>query len=138
MIRFFQRRCGKRSSPKVSGQVMILTTLVIGGTILGATTIGGLLVLYQIRQSTDLANSAKAVFAADTGVEWGLYEYYKKRPPAPSPHPRPATPLSNGASFTTICRDSAGSTVSCNDPQTDVIIGTGDSGNVKRAFKISF
>ena len=38
-----------------SGQVMIITILALGGTLLGATTVAGLLTLYQIRNSTDLA-----------------------------------------------------------------------------------
>jgi hypothetical protein len=62
---------GKKNR-KRSGQVMILTVLALGGTILGAATVASLLVVYQIRQSTDLANSARAIFAADTGIEWGF------------------------------------------------------------------
>ncbi len=59
------------------GQAMLVTVLALSGTILGATTIAGLLMLYQIRQSTDAVNSAKAVFAADAGMEWGLYKFFK-------------------------------------------------------------
>jgi hypothetical protein len=59
------------------GQVMLITVLALSGTILGATAIAGLLMLYQIRQTTDAANSAKAIYAADSGIEWRLYRFFK-------------------------------------------------------------
>jgi len=55
---------------------MLLTVLIISGTILGATTIAGLLMLYQIRQATNTALSLQALFAADTGLEWRLYQLF--------------------------------------------------------------
>jgi|SRR3989344_3397609 len=79
------------------GQVMLLTVLTLGGTILGATTIAGLLMLYQIRQSADLANSAKAFYGADTAIEWGLYQFFKPGSSAPAPA------FTNGTTFTTVC-----------------------------------
>src|SRR3989344_5773934 len=57
------------------GQAMLLTVLTIGGTLLGATAIAGLLMLFQIRQSTDLKNSNKAIYAADSAIEWGNYNW---------------------------------------------------------------
>lgn len=56
-----------------SGQAMLLTVIALGGTLLGATTIAGLLMLHQIRQSTDLRDSNKAIFAADAGIELANY-----------------------------------------------------------------
>ncbi len=55
---------------------MLLSILALGGAILGATTIAGVLMLYQIRATTDTQNSAKAIFAADAGTEWTLFDYY--------------------------------------------------------------
>lgn len=80
-----------------TGQVMLLTVLTLGGTILGATTIAGLLMLYQIRASSDLANSGKALYGADTGIEWGLYQFFKPGSTAPAPV------FTNGTTFTTVC-----------------------------------
>jgi hypothetical protein len=60
---------------KRSGQAMLIAVLSLGGAILGATTVAGLLTLYQIRATTDTANSAKAIFAADTGTEWALFNH---------------------------------------------------------------
>ena len=66
------------------GQVMLLTVLIVSGTILGATTIAGILTLNQIRQSTNVINSLQAVFAADTGLEWELYKLFRD-----STYPKP-------------------------------------------------
>ena len=55
---------------------MLLTVLIVSGTILGATTIAGLLMLYQIRQATNFSQSLQALFAADTGLEWKLYQSF--------------------------------------------------------------
>ena len=56
---------------------MLLAVLVISGTILGATTIAGLLMLNQIRQAANIGLSLQAIFAADTGVEWELFKLFK-------------------------------------------------------------
>ena len=56
-----------------SGQAMLITVIALGGTLLGATTIAGLLMLHQIRQATDLRDSNKAIFAADAGLEMARY-----------------------------------------------------------------
>ena len=53
---------------------MLLAGLLISGTILGATTIAGLLMLYQLRQATNVGYSLQALFAADSGLEWKLYQ----------------------------------------------------------------
>jgi hypothetical protein len=57
------------------GQVMLLSALLIGGSILAATSVAGYLMLLQIRQSTNIANSAKAITAASTGIDWALYQH---------------------------------------------------------------
>ncbi|MDP2598610.1 MAG: hypothetical protein Q8P49_02145 [Candidatus Liptonbacteria bacterium] len=78
------------------GQAMILSILALGGSILGATTIAGLLMAYQIRGTTDSVNSAKAIFAADGGIECGLYNFIKD-PTVQCPNP--SSPFPNGASY---------------------------------------
>ncbi len=59
------------------GQAMLLAVLAMGGIILGATAIGGFLMIHQIRQTTTAEHSAEAIFAADAGLERGLYQYFK-------------------------------------------------------------
>jgi hypothetical protein len=121
-----------------SGQVMILTVLALGGTLLGATTVAGLLTLYQIRNSTDLANSAKAIFAADAGVEWGLYNAFcasTGKTPCPVP---PLGGFSNDSSVEVICQDGAGEVVNCEDPGIVSLKAIGSAGGSSRAFEASF
>ena len=113
---------------------MLLTVLALGGTVLGATTIAGLLTVYQIRQTTDLANSAKAISAADTGIEWGLYQFFK---PDTSRSLEGSGPvLTNGASYTTVCLDAANNTVPCTDPSLASIRSVGRSANSNRALSL--
>lgn len=76
-----------------TGQVMILAVLALGGVVLGATTIAGTLMRYQIRRATDFQNSARAIFAADSGVECALYNYFNGSTCESS------LTLSNGASY---------------------------------------
>ena len=76
------------------GQVMLLTVLVIGGLLLGASAIAGLMMVYQLRQASDVVNSTKAIFAADTGIEWELYRMFKN-----SNYAKPA--MTNQADFST-------------------------------------
>lgn len=73
-----------------SGQVMIITIVMMGGILLSATAIAGLLLVYQIRQANDSENSAKAFFASDTGLEITSWCYFK----GCSPHDAINPPLS--------------------------------------------
>ncbi len=57
--------------------MMILSVVMIGGVLLGASAIVGTLLVYQIRQSNNAIDSAKAFFAADAGIEWQSYSYFK-------------------------------------------------------------
>ena len=115
------------SARSTTGQVLILTVLTLGIVLLGATTIAGLLMVYQIRQVSDLASSGKAIFAADTGVEWGLYQFFNPS----SGHAVPT--LSNGATFMTTCSPVA----DCTDSGTILIKSVGKSANTQRSFGLS-
>lgn len=139
-LSFCKRMQNKYSNKigKQSGQVMIMTVLALGGTILGATTIAGLLMVYQIRQSTDMANSVKAVYAADAGIEWKLYDFFIGSAPTLS-----FQDSKTSASTTMSCYDSSGSSLDCaTTPAVDVaridVRSIGRNGAVSRAFKISF
>lgn len=120
---------------------MILTILALGGTLLGATTVAGLLTLYQIRNSTDLANSAKAIFAADAGIEWGLYKSFcangGSQTPCLVPEPGDFT-FSNGSSVEATCYDAGNLAVDCTDPSVTSIRSVGSAGGSSRAFEASF
>lgn len=122
------------------GQVMILTILALGGTILGATTIAGLLMLYQIRQATDMANSAKSIFAADAGIEETFYNIFcpEARPArAPCPY-EPLGTFGNKAKVTVVCYDESNVSLDCTDPGVRRVRSLGQAGNTARAFEASF
>ena len=106
----------KNQKSKLSGQVMLLTVLVLGGSMLAASTVAGYLTLLKIRTSSDITNSGKAIFAADTGVELELYRAFKD-----PDYPKPS--FSNGATFDSTNID-------------EIIKSVGESGNIFRAFQI--
>ncbi len=131
-----------------SGQAMLIAVLALGGAILGATTVAGLLTLYQIRATTDTANSAKAIFAADAGTEWALFNYYKgtsycgANPPSQCSNGELLPPTFAGSpppSVTVNCYDNTGATgapVSCSNTSTVAAISTGVANGSERAFFI--
>ena len=102
----------------MSGQIMLLTVLVLGGSIMAASTIAGYLMVLKLRQSSDVANSAKAIFAADTGIDWDLYRRIKD-----PDYPKPT--LTNDASFEVFTSPTSTESV-------------GKAGNSFRALKLSF
>ena len=76
------------------GQVMLLTVVLLSGVVLGATAVAGILMLQEIRQAGNATDSAKAIFAADTGIEWELYKrFVNKKYSMPT--------MTNGAEFET-------------------------------------
>ncbi len=125
-----------------SGQAMLIAVLSLGGAILGATTVAGFLTLYQIRATTDTANSAKAIFAADAGVEWALFNYYcgTTNPPRCTLAPDtdyPVPTFANGAAMEANCYtsdDGSGATTTCSDPAAATAILTGIANGSERAF----
>lgn len=109
---------------------MLIAVLSLGGAILGATAIAGFLTLYQIRTTADTENSAKAIFAADAGVEWSQFEYYTGTT-VPSPT------FANGAAVTVNCYNGSSglsTPTACSDPSAQSAISTGVSLSSERAF----
>lgn len=90
---------------------MLLSVLVISGTILGATTIAGLLMLYQIRQATNISLSTQAYFAADAGVEWELFKLFKSDIAAANPDLAPT--MTNRTCVVTRVDDTTIKSVGC-------------------------
>lgn len=124
---------------------MLVAVLSLGGAVLGATTVAGLLTLYQIRATTDTANSAKALFAADAGTEWALFNHYcgvadparcnSQVASGTEEYPQPT--FMNGASMEVNCYDSdaaTGATTTCSDPNVVVAIASGIANGAERAF----
>lgn len=110
---------------------MIIATLALGGVILGATTIAGLLMTFEIRQTTNSADSARAIFAADAGVQSALYEQFRGVTV-------PAPVFANGASVDVECFDSSGSSVDCASSFAVSARSVGIVNTAKRAFFLLF
>ena len=119
-----------RNRSSSTGQVMVLSVVMLGGVLMSASAIAGLLMVYQIRQANDAVNSAKAIFAADTGIEWGIYMF--SRPTSTELAPT----LSNGASFTVTCYNFSFNEVNCHNASTSIIRSSGRSGTSQRTFQL--
>ncbi len=61
---------------------MMVVTILMGGLFLVGTAVAGLLMLYQLKQSSDAVSSGAAVFAADAGTEASLFCYYTTSTPS--------------------------------------------------------
>ncbi len=78
---------------------MILSVVILGGVLLSTGAIAGLLTVYQIRASNDAVNSAKAVFAADAGIEAASWCLFKDCSPYSSSDLPPVDFDDSGVSF---------------------------------------
>lgn len=130
-------------NPKIKtrrGQAVFLSIFLIGALILGATTIAGFLMVVQLRQVSDVADSAKAIFAADAGVNCALYNFsHPSALQCYSPdgvNSQTTIPLANKASATFTCfKDrELQNVVECKDPTTLYVLSKGSAGTSRRAF----
>ncbi|MDO8602027.1 MAG: hypothetical protein Q7R62_02800 [bacterium] len=106
------------------GQIMILTTLILSGTILAAVTIAGLLMLYQIRQAGNAMQSGRAIFVADAGLEYELYKFYS----ADCAYPKPTFNISPVTLYST-------TTISGNDV---LFVSNSLAGKTTRGLSLRF
>jgi hypothetical protein len=110
---------------------MLLAVLALGGAVLSATAIAGFLISYQIRETTDFTNSAKAIFAADAGAEWALFSHFANSS-------TPMLAFSNGATVTVACRDANGAAISCGDASAVSAVSKGFALDSARALLLTF
>lgn len=59
------------------GQAMLLTVTLIGSVVLIFSSISGYFIIQRLRMAADFVDSSKAIYAADTGLEWKLYQCFK-------------------------------------------------------------
>ncbi|TSC81947.1 MAG: hypothetical protein G01um101420_730 [Parcubacteria group bacterium Gr01-1014_20] len=72
----------KLKTSSSAGQTMLLVVMMISGVVLSISLVAGILMIYQIRQAGNFTNSAKAIFAADTGVGWWFFSQTPSYNPA--------------------------------------------------------
>jgi uncharacterized protein YdgA (DUF945 family) len=116
---------------KQNGQVMIVVVLALGAVMIGANIVGGVLINSQIRQSTNIIDSTKAIYAADAAIEAGYYQFLKGISNI-------NLTFSNRASSTIKCFDGLRNSVSCNATSVSYIVGQGFAGRVTRALELQF
>ncbi len=113
-----------------SGQVMLVVILSLGAVMIGANVISGFLINNQIKQATNIVDSAKAIYAADAGIEAGYYSFATGN--------NVNLTFSNKASSTIKCFDINNNNVACNSASAAFIIGQGYAGKVTRALRLDF
>ena len=102
----------------MKGQAMLIVVLTLSALLGMSTALSGLLVAYELRQTAGLTQSAVAIYAADSGIEYELYRKYKNVDyPAPVFH--------NSASVRTSATPAS-------------IRSVGQSGSAARAFEYTF
>ena len=75
---------------------MLISVIMLGGILLSAAGIAGILTVYQIRAGNDVVNSAKAIFAADAGIEVVSWCFFKGCPPNEPQNP-PTIPFDDAS-----------------------------------------
>ena len=100
---FLQKLFAIHSSSFASrGQVMLVTVLILGGIIIGTTAIAGYITTLRIKQAGSAAYSAKAIFAADAGLERAFYHCFKLGEASPGCGNIGVTSLGNGSSYSVV------------------------------------
>ncbi|MCR4275421.1 MAG: hypothetical protein NUV83_01565 [Candidatus Wolfebacteria bacterium] len=118
------------------GQVILLTLLFIGSSILIFSTIAGYMMIQRIRASSDTMDSTKAIFAADSGVECMLFKYASTTENRSNLNCNTASSgfLSFDDNFVSAYTEIASSSVG----SSSYIKSVGTSNRSKRAFYLSF
>jgi len=125
-----------------SGQAMVMMVIMMGGMMLSATAVAGLLMFYQLRQANESSASGMAVFAADAGLEAGSYCYFFGDfiPPGKTPEPNtPYCPI-NSSDFLNGANYKSSLTFTFNDVKVSGFIQNsfGFSGKTERALQNIF
>jgi len=105
------------------GQILIFATIILGIMVLTSLALQAL-IIPKIRLSAEVKNSVGAAFAAESGLEWCLYNNQV----SPLPTPWPAPVMSNGATFQVSPSDCSGKKLKS--------LGTYKS--VTRQFEVNF
>lgn len=89
----------KKINRNQSGIALLLTMIILSATVLTATLIVSIVII-QFKLSSDINNSTIAIYAADSGVEWQLYQIRQaKTVPQPT--------MLNGATISTVVTGSS-------------------------------
>lgn len=112
-----------------SGQIMLLSIMIIGTSILVISVVAGYLTVQRLRFSSNMVDSAKAIFAADAGIECEQYNIF---------HPDPGDTFNCNDSVVLDFEDSLVSVQTIRNMVGFYIKSTGTSNKSKRAFYLSY
>ncbi|MBI2057705.1 MAG: hypothetical protein HYT63_01850 [Candidatus Yanofskybacteria bacterium] len=105
------------------GQILIFAMIILGIMVLTAISLQAILIP-KLRLSAEVKNSVGAAFAAESGLEWCLYNNQV----SPSPTPWPPPVMANGATFQVTPADCSGTNLK----------STGTYRGVVRSFEVNF
>ncbi|MBI2676803.1 MAG: hypothetical protein HYX21_02550 [Candidatus Yanofskybacteria bacterium] len=105
------------------GQILIFAAIILGVMVLTSISLQAIL-LSKLRLSAEVKNSVGAAFAAESGLEWCLYNNQI----SPSPTPWPAPIMANGSTYQVFPPDCTG----------EVLKSIGTYKGVVRSFEASF
>ena len=111
----------KKIIGKEDGIALLITVVIISAVMLITSLIANI-VIVQLKLASDINNSVSAIYAADSGMEWQLYQIR-------SGASVPAPAMSNGATISTIVTGSA---------PNFTIKSLGSFRTTKRQFEVSF
>lgn len=66
---------------------------------MGVSTIAGYLMLLRVRESSDITNATKAIFASESGVQWEMYKQFSGKEVSNSQKPEMTNKTSFESSF---------------------------------------
>lgn len=63
----------KKNNKNISGQAMLMSLVIMGTSVILFAAVVGYMLNQRIRTSSDVVDSTMAIYAADSGIECGLY-----------------------------------------------------------------
>lgn len=112
-----------------SGQIMLLSIVIIGTSILVISVVAGYLMVQRLRFSSNMVDSTKAIFAADAGIECEQYNVF---------HPDPGDTFDCNNPAILDFEDSLVNVQTIRNMSGFYIKSTGTSNKSKRAFYLSY
>lgn len=118
---------------------MLLLTMLLSSGIITVSVISGVVVLYQLRQTTNIADSTRAAYAADAGLECELYRQFKA-PAGFSCTSNPSFTCGTDAygAFCSLPNNSLFRIIAVPAAPFPGIRAVGESGRSARAFEVGF
>lgn len=118
---------------------MLIITVFLSVSIAVVTAIAGFRTTIQVRQSAGVSASAKAIFAADAGLEWGLCAVVHPVGGAPCPlNPDPLECPTSSPGFIYNPNVTVAVNLTCVGATPRKLTATGRAGTAVRVLELDF